>query len=111
MRWRLPKLARNGHAPAGRRRPFLGGKPTSYLGERRSANDLDAHFSRTKWWKFGATQSIHSLTRAARSAGRDKPSLLKAARLALMVNCVGPAIGRSAGFAPRKILSTYLAAS
>src|SRR5436190_23551663 len=55
-------------------------------------------------------QSIHSLTWAARSDGKDKPSFSRAVRFALMVNCVGPAIGKSAGLAPGKILSTYLAA-
>src|SRR5713101_5243663 len=52
-------------------------------------------------------QSTHSLTRAKRSVGNDNPSLASAVRLTLKVNCVGPAIGRSAGFAPRRILSTY----
>jgi hypothetical protein len=81
----------------------------------KSANDpeadvgvrlLDASFYGIKRSKYNAAQSIHSLTRAARSDGRDKSSLLKTVRLALVVNCVAPAIGRSAGFAPRKILST-----
>src|SRR2546423_1877468 len=53
-------------------------------------------------------QSTHSLTRAERSDGNDNPSLASVVRLTLNVNCVGPAIGRSAGFAPRRILSTYL---
>src|SRR6478672_5709016 len=72
--------------------------------------DVNFQGTRSKLRKFNATQSIHSLTRAARSDGRDRPSLLRAARLTLMTNCVGPAMGRSAGFPPRKISSTYLAA-
>jgi hypothetical protein len=55
-------------------------------------------------------QSIHSLMRAARSEGRDKPMFFNAVRLTLMVNSVGLAIGKSAGLAPFKILSAYLAA-
>jgi hypothetical protein len=55
-------------------------------------------------------QSIHSFTWAARSGGNDKPRFLSAVRFALMVNSVGPAIGRSTGTAPWRILSTYLAA-
>src|SRR5882762_4681174 len=72
---------------------------------------LTSAFDPNRTLAVSTAQSIHSSTWDERSDGKDKPSLLSAVRLALMVNWVGPAIGRSAGFAPRRILSTYLAAS
>src|SRR5467141_2003134 len=70
---------------------------------RNDANDLNPTLPcvHNELWTIYLAQSIHSLSPAARSDGRDKPSLFSAVRLALMVNSVGPAIGRSAGFAPR----------
>ena len=66
---------------------------------------------RTRFMEFlTGGQSIHSLTRAEMSGGNNNPSFAIADRLALMVNCVGPSIGKSAGFVPFSILSTYFAA-
>jgi hypothetical protein len=66
---------------------------------------------RTRFMEFlTSAQSIHSLTRAEMSGGNNNPSFAIADRLALMVNCVGPSMGKSAGFVPFSILSTYFAA-
>jgi len=43
-------------------------------------------------------------------SGRSNPKSAKADRLTPRANCVGSAIGRSAGVVPFKIASTYLAA-
>jgi hypothetical protein len=59
---------------------------------------------------LGRPQSTQSLTRAVMSSGNFKPSFASAERRTLNTNCVAPAMGNSAGFAPRRILSTYLAA-
>jgi hypothetical protein len=51
-------------------------------------------------------QSTHSSTRASSSGGNETPKFLSTVRFALIANWVGPAIGKSAGFAPCRILST-----
>ena len=55
----------------------------------------------------------HSITSSARASsvgGTSRPSALAVLRLISMSNLVGCSTGRSAGFAPLKILSTYSAA-
>src|SRR5262249_11523037 len=55
----------------------------------------------------------HSITSSARASNvgdTDKPSALAVVRLMTRSNLVGCATGRSEGFAPRRILSTYSAA-
>ncbi len=67
-----------------------------------------------KWTEnngLAVSYSTHSSTRARMSSGKDSPSLPSAERLTLNVNLVAPATGSSAGFAPWRIFSTYLAAS
>jgi hypothetical protein len=61
--------------------------------------------------KSDGAQFSQSMVLALISVGRVKPSFARAERLTLNVNWVAPAIGRSAGLAPCRILSTYLAAS
>src|SRR5512144_892734 len=52
------------------------------------------------------THSITSSARASREGGTSTPSALAVIRLMTRSNLVGCSTGRSAGFAPRKILST-----
>src|SRR5262249_11883624 len=57
--------------------------------------------------------SVHSITSSARrrkASGIFSPSTLAVVRLTTRSNLVGCSTGRSAGFAPRRILSTYSAA-
>ncbi len=54
--------------------------------------------------------SITSSARASSVGGIAKPIALAVVRLITSSNLVGCSIGRSPGFAPRKILSTYSAA-
>src|SRR5262249_17151781 len=57
--------------------------------------------------------SPHSITSSARASSVDgmvTPSALAVTRLTTRSNLVGCSTGRSAGFAPRRILSTYSAA-
>src|SRR5262245_33018814 len=57
--------------------------------------------------------SDHSMTSSARSrndSGIVRPSACAVVRLMTRSNFVGCSTGRSAGFAPRRILSTYSAA-
>jgi hypothetical protein len=57
--------------------------------------------------------SPHSITSSARASsvgGISRPSALAVIRLMTKSNLVGCSTGRSAGFAPRRILSTYSAA-
>src|SRR5262249_53400827 len=52
---------------------------------------------------------VHSITSSARSrndSGIDRPSTLAVVRLMMRSNLVGCSTGMSAGFAPRRILST-----
>ena len=60
--------------------------------------------------KKGDRYSITSSARASNVGGTDKPSALAVVRLMTRSNLVGCATGRSEGFAPRRILSTYSAA-
>ena len=54
--------------------------------------------------------SITSSARASRVGGISRPSALAAVRLIMRSNLVGCSTGMSAGFAPRRILSTKSAA-
>src|SRR5262249_9105322 len=57
--------------------------------------------------------SFHSITSSARASsvgGTVRPSTLAVTRLTTRSNLVGCSTGMSAGFAPRRILSTYSAA-
>src|SRR5262245_43739980 len=54
--------------------------------------------------------SITSSARASSVAGTSRPRALVVLRLITRKNLVGCSIGKSAGFAPLKILSTYRAA-
>jgi hypothetical protein len=54
--------------------------------------------------------SITSSARASSVGGTSRPSALAVLRLISISNLVGCSTGRSAGFAPLKILSTYSAA-
>src|SRR5262249_24787440 len=57
--------------------------------------------------------SLHSITSSARAssvAGTSRPSARAVTRLMIRSNLVGCSTGKSAGLAPRKILSTYSAA-
>src|SRR5262249_44630311 len=60
--------------------------------------------------KIPASHSITSSARASSVAGTSRPSALAVLRLISISNLVGCSTGRSAGFAPLKILSTYSAA-
>src|SRR5262249_28113790 len=56
---------------------------------------------------------LHSITSSARASsvgGTSRPSALAVVRLITRSNLVGCSTGRLAGFAPRKILSTWSAA-
>ena len=57
-----------------------------------------------------STHSITSSARASSLSGIWRPSALAVVRLITISNLVGCSTGRSAGFVPRKILSTYSAA-
>src|SRR5262245_40401706 len=55
---------------------------------------------------------LHSITSSARASsveGTVRPMILAVVRFMTKSNLVGCSTGRSAGFAPRKILSTYAA--
>src|SRR5262249_37667863 len=57
--------------------------------------------------------ALHSITSSARASsvgGTSRPSALAVTRLTTRSNLVGCSTGMSAGFAPRRILSTYSAA-
>jgi hypothetical protein len=57
--------------------------------------------------------AIHSITSSARASivgGTVRPNAFAVVRLMTRSNLVGCSTGRSAGFAPRRILSTYSAA-
>src|SRR5262245_28384646 len=57
-----------------------------------------------------AAHSITSSARRRKASGIFSPSTLAVVRLTTRSNLVGCSTGRSAGFAPRRILSTYSAA-
>jgi len=57
-----------------------------------------------------STYSITSLARARRVGGMVRASAFAALRLMMRSNLVGCSIGMSAGFAPSRILLTYVAA-
>src|SRR5262249_53162530 len=57
-----------------------------------------------------AAHSITSLASASNLSGTVRPSTLAVVRLMMRSNLVGCSTGRAAGFAPRSILSTKLAA-
>jgi hypothetical protein len=59
---------------------------------------------------IGRIYSITSFTRRRNDSGTVKPSALAVVRLITRSNFVGCSTGRSAGLAPRRILSTYSAA-
>src|SRR5262249_30581188 len=61
---------------------------------------------RSKKDRYSSTSSA----RASTDAGTARPSALAVARLMTKSNLVGCSTGRSSGFAPRRILSTYSAA-
>ena len=63
-------------------------------------------------WKcsIDESQGNHSVTLSLISLGRVKSMLCNAERLTLKISLVGNATDKSAGFAPRRILSTYSAA-
>src|SRR5262249_11868506 len=64
--------------------------------------------------KPGESPPLHSMTSSARSriaAGIFRPSVLAVFRLTTSWNRVGCCMGKSAGLAPFRILSTYPAAS
>src|SRR4051812_14141670 len=69
--------------------------------EERTANQRD---------KVPPLHSITSSARASSVAGTSMPSALAVVRLITSSNLVGCSTGRSPGFAPRRILSTYSAA-
>src|SRR6187455_31667 len=54
--------------------------------------------------------SITSSARASIDGGKARPRALAVLRFTMKSNLAGCSTGRSAGFAPRKILSTYSAA-
>src|SRR4051812_16271928 len=56
------------------------------------------------------THSITSSARASNVGGGDRSSALVVFRLMISSNLIGCSTGRSAGFAPLKILSTHVAA-
>ena len=56
--------------------------------------------------RSGVSYSITSSARASRVGAIIKPSAFAVFRLMVRLNSVGCSTGRSAGFAPRKILST-----
>jgi hypothetical protein len=53
------------------------------------------------------THSITSSARVSRVGGNARPSAFAVLRLMVRLNLVGCSTGRSPGFAPRRILSTY----
>ena len=59
---------------------------------------------------IGRLYSITSFARSRNASGIVKPSALAVVRLTTRSNLVGCSTGRSAGFAPCRILSTYSAA-
>src|SRR5262249_25416888 len=59
--------------------------------------------------ELAAFHSITSSARASRVGGMSRPSALAVVMLTMRSNFVGCSIGRSPGFAPRRILSTYSA--
>src|SRR5262249_37157971 len=59
---------------------------------------------------FGEAELHHSITSSARAisvAGTSRPSALAVLRLITSSNVVGAWTGKSAGFAPRRMRSTY----
>src|SRR5215470_10825347 len=56
--------------------------------------------------ELAALHSITSSARASRVGGTVRPSAFAVVRLIMRSNLVGCSTGMSAGFAPRKILST-----
>src|SRR5262249_48177341 len=60
--------------------------------------------------ELAAPHSITSSARRRKASGIFSPSTLAVVRLTTRSNLVGCSTGRSAGFAPRRILSTYSAA-
>src|SRR5262245_12333775 len=63
--------------------------------------------------RFGPKADIHSITSSARCCrlnGTDRPSVLAVFRLMAISYVVGACTGRSAGFSPLRIRSTYPAA-
>jgi hypothetical protein len=70
----------------------------------RCANRRQMHCSKDSRY------SITSSARCWRNQGTSSPSALAVLRLMTSSNLVGPSTGRSAGFAPRSMRSTYAAA-
>src|SRR4029077_19712843 len=60
--------------------------------------------------ELASPHSITSSARASRVGGGDRSSALVVFRLMISSNLIGCSTGRSAGFAPLKILSTHVAA-
>jgi hypothetical protein len=79
--------------------------PESDLLTARQRNDAMGHI-----WPFGNFYSITTSARASRDSGIASPSVLAVLRFMTSINLVGCSTGISAGFAPRKILSTKSAA-
>jgi hypothetical protein len=61
-------------------------------------------------WRRDRLHSIISSARIRNESGMRRPSALAVARLMVRSNLVGCSTGMSAGFVPRRILSTYSAA-
>src|SRR5215470_7067030 len=70
---------------------------------------IQLSYRRARHLRYTSDYGSHSLTRAPTSFGRVRPMFCSAERLTLNVSSVGLATGRSAGLAPRRILSTYSA--
>src|SRR5262245_8341678 len=101
-----------------------GGQITCTIGKRRNAEETDhRHCALLRACRerprgraaeqrdeIAAFHSITSSARASTDEGTSSPSALAVVRLMKRSNLVGCSTGSSAGFAPRRILSTKLAA-
>src|SRR5215468_9876491 len=76
----------------------------------RARRERPCHRAAEQRDELASPHSITSSARASSVGGMVRPSALAVIRLMTRSNLVGCSTGRSAGFAPRRILSTYSAA-
>src|SRR5262249_4640363 len=80
------------------------------LGLLRARRERPRRRSAEQRYELAALHSITSSARASTVAGISRPSVLAVVRFRTRSNLVGCSTGRSAGLAPRRILSTKSAA-
>src|SRR4051812_30652134 len=71
----------------------------------------DRHVREVPLGDSGTRYSITSSARCCRMSGTSSPSAFAVLRLTIISNLLGKLTGRSAGFPPLRILSTYAAVS